>query len=148
MRFVTCGVLLGALGVLSACDEGTAKAPREPRGAPEVMRHPRRFQAPGEVAQGLDPGGRVLVFLELTNAKDGTPLEIDPTWRFKMNVRGPSSEQITLSEDPVIPRAWSNDEGIRLIGGFTASRRGSYQIEITSENCPRRAVTMIVLPIS
>ena len=111
------------------------------------MLQPRKFRAPGSIGQSLATGTRALVFLELTSAADGSPLDVDPTWSFQMLVRGPTGALIPLTEDPVVPRAWASDPGIQLIGGFKAPMKGTFQIEITSENCPYQAAPMVVLPI-
>ena len=111
------------------------------------MLHPRQFQGPGTVGQALDANGRVLVFLELTDSKDGTPLDIDPAWTFTLHAKNPRGDEVMMKTDPAVPRAWANDPGIRLIGGFTANQTGIYEIEVRSENCPYRKAPFVLLPL-
>lgn len=132
------------LASVPGCDQGAIE---DPQGAPQVMQKPRRFMAPGAIGQGLDKGARSLVFLELHDGNGAGHDGVDPDWRFEMKVRGPDGSWVALETDPFVPRAWKSDDGVRLIGAFTAPSRGTYQIEITSEDCPRMTVPMIVLPI-
>jgi hypothetical protein len=139
-------LLLGGLllSLVPGCDQG----PDERLQGPVSSFRIRNFKAPGAISQSLDPGGRALVFLELTNLENGTMNEIDPAWTFELKVTMPNGTEAVLLEDPKVPTAWANDEGVRLIGGFEASKRGNYQIEIVSENCPYGSAPMVLLPIN
>ena len=139
-------LLLSATALLFAgCGEDRDERLQGPVSSFEV----RRFAAPGQsIAQALDAGGRALIFLELTDVQSGRPLATDPGWTFKVVVRSPSGAMTPLLADPVIPSAWAADEGVRFIAGFEATARGSYQVDISSPDCPPRAAPMVMLPIN
>ena len=129
--------------------EGCGELPDERGQAAMSSFRIRNFKAPGQpIAQVLDPGGRCFVFLELSDVESGTPFEIDPEWTFEVTITGPDGAAVPLLVDPWIPSAWANDDGVRLVGAFEAERRGSYQIDITSPNCPSRTSPMVLLPVN
>ena len=138
-------VTTGTLVALPGCKDG----PEERlQGAVSSFKL-RRFMAPGQpIAQALDVGGRALIFLELTSVSDGSELAIDPNWTFDVVISDPSGLKTPLLVDPVLPTAWARDDGVRFVAGFEASRRGTYQIEVFSEDCPHRAAPMVLLPIN
>jgi len=137
------GLLLGSIG--TGCGDGATERLNGPVSSFKI----RRFKGPDQpIAQSLDPGGRALVFLELTDAQDGVENEIDPAWTFEITVQGPNGQGIALLEDPVLPTAWADDPGARFLGGFMAPVRGSYQIEVRSPNCPSRSAPLVLLPIN
>ncbi len=137
------------LTVLLACImPGCGDMSRERKSGPASTFDVRRFPGPGQLAQSLDERGRVLIFLELEDPSDGTPLEVDPAWTFELSITAPNGTNVLPTPDPVIPRSWRNDAGVKLIGGFSAPTRGIYQIDVTSENCPPRKAQLILLPIN
>ena len=137
------------LTALFCCLPGCSDGPAERLNGPVSAFDIRRFQAPGQpIAQSLDPGGRALIFLELTSAMNGAANDIDPDWTFTVTVKGPDGKQVPLLENPSLPTAWANDAGARFIGGFEAPVRGYFQIDITSPNCPARQAPMVLLPVN
>ena len=141
-------IMLTSTILSGALVPGCSDMDRNPESGPASAFTVRRFSAPGQIAQSLDKGGRALVFLELTDAEYGTPLEVDPAWTFEISIAGPTGSSVPLTPEPVVPRAWRDDAGVQLVGGFKASTRGIYQITISSENCPPRKAQMVLLPIN
>ena len=116
--------------------------------APDVMLRQRPFTGPGQISQGLGAKGRALIFIERTSLPGRPPVKFDEAWTFEISVIGPTGEPVATDPDPVVPRAWSSDSGVGLVGGFNATREGNHLITISSPNCPPRAASMIVLPIN
>ena len=75
-------------------------------------------------------------------------VEYDAAWTFEIEVTGPTGNPVPTDPDPVVPRSWSTDSGVELVGGFNATREGNHLITVTSPNCPPRAASMIILPIN
>ena len=140
-------VLLG-LGLaplaLSACTDPDEKVFE----APEVMLRQRPFTAPGQISQGLGAKGRALIFIVRESLPGRPAVEFDPSWTFEIAVTGPTGNPLPTDPDPVVPRSWSTDSGVELVGGFNATREGNHLITVTSPNCPPRAASMIILPIN
>jgi len=130
---------------LSSCSDGT---PEDVYEAPMVDLQQRNFTAPGQVAQGLAPDGRAVVFIVLESLDPNETVEYDPAWTFEVTVKGPDGSDVKVDLDPSVPRSWANDPGVRMIAGFDSIAKGTHQVTVTSPNCPRGKASMIVLPIN
>ena len=138
-------LLLTALAPLSNCGDGSQEELYE---APLVDLQQRNFMGPGQVAQGLGPEGRAVVFIVLESLDPNETVQYDPEWTFELAVRGPDGSPVTVDLDPSVPRSWATDPGVRMIAGFDSVAKGTHQVTVTSPNCPRGAASMIVLPIN
>ena len=119
-----------------------------PYEAPEVMMRQRPFIGPGQISQGLGANGRALIFIERESLPGRPEVTFDPAWTFELSVIGPTGNPIALDPTPVVPRAWSTDSGVEVVGGFNATTEGNYLITVSSPNCPPRTASMVVLPIN
>ena len=140
-------VLLG-LGLACPLIGGCADPETDVFEAPEVMLRQRPFTAPGQISQGLGASGRALVFIERESLPGRPSVTYDASWTFEIAVTGPTGDSVPTDPDPVVPRSWSTDSGVALVGGFNANREGTYLITVTSPNCPPRTASMIILPIN
>ena len=116
--------------------------------APEVMLRQRPFTGPGQISQGLGAKGRALIFIEREGLPGRPPITFDDSWTFEIMVTAPNGTPVATDPNPVVPRSWSTDSGVKLVGGFNATMEGNHLITITSPNCPPRTASMIVLPIN
>ena len=136
--------LIGSLP-LASCSDGTSEDVYE---APMVDLQQRNFKGPGQIAQGLGPDGRAVVFLILESLDPNETIEYDADWTFEIAVKGPDGSDVKVDLDPSVPSSWSNDPGVRMIAGFDSMAKGTHQVTITSPNCPRGKASMIILPIN
>jgi hypothetical protein len=140
--------VLTSLGFLFPCIPGCGDQESEVFEAPEVMLRQRPFTAPGQISQGLGANGRALIFIERESLPGRPPVTFDESWTFEITVLAPTGDPIPTDPDPVVPRSWSTDSGVELVGGFNAAMKGNHLITISSPNCPPRTASMIVLPIN
>ena len=138
-------VMFTGLATLSSCGDGSQKEVYE---APLVDLQQRNFMGPGQVAQGLGPEGRAIVFVVLESLDPNETIEYDPAWTFELAVRAPDGSPVAVDLDPSVPRSWSTDPGVRMIAGFDSVTKGTHQVTVTSPNCPRGRASMIILPIN
>ena len=143
-RLVLMPFLIASLS-LASCGDGT---PEDVYEAPMVDLQQRNFKGPGQVAQGLGPDGRAVVFIILESLDPNETVEYDPNWTFEIAVKGPHGSDVKVDLDPSVPRSWSSDPGVRMIAGFDSVAKGTHQVTITSPNCPRGMASMVVLPIN
>jgi hypothetical protein len=127
---------------------GCADQPESAYEAPEVMLRQRPFTGTGQISQGLGANGRALIFIERESLPGRPEVTFDPAWTFELSVVGPTGNPIALDPAPVVPRAWSTDSGVEVVGGFNATTEGNYLITVSSPNCPPRTASMVVLPIN
>jgi hypothetical protein len=130
---------------LSSCGDGSQRDVYE---APLVDLQQRNFKGPGQIAQGLGPEGRAVIFVVLESLDPNEMIEYDPDWTFEISVKGPDGSPVTVDLDPSVPRSWATDPGVRMIAGFDSIAKGTHQVTVTSPNCPRGKASMIVLPIN
>ena len=130
---------------LASCGDGT---PEDVYEAPMVDLQQRNFKGPGQIAQGLGPDGRAVVFIILESLDPNETVEYDADWTFEITVKGPDGSDEKVDLDPSVPRSWSNDPGVRMIAGFDSVAKGTHQVTVTSPNCPRGMASMVVLPIN
>lgn len=130
---------------LSSCGDGSQRDVYE---APLVDLQQRNFKGPSQIAQGLGPEGRAVIFVVLESLDPNEMIEYDPDWTFELSVKGPDGSPVTVDLDPSVPRSWATDPGVRMIAGFDSIAKGTHQVTVTSPNCPRGKASMIVLPIN
>ena len=130
---------------LSSCGDGSQRDVYE---APLVDLQQRNFKGPGQIAQGLGPEGRAVIFVVLESLDPNEMIEYDPDWTFEISVKGPDGSPVTVDLAPSVPRSWATDPGVRMIAGFDSIAKGTHQVTVTSPNCPRGKASMIVLPIN
>lgn len=138
-------VPLVSMLTLTACNDGS---PDDVYEAPMVDLQQRNFKGPGQVAQGLGPDGRAVVFIVLESLDPNETVEYDPEWTFEVTAKGPDGSDVKIDLDPSVPRSWATDPGVRMIAGFESIAKGTHQVTVTSPNCPRGVATMIILPIN
>lgn len=146
-RLLRIGLLAGALSA-TALSGGCSEQEGSTYEAPEVMLRQRPFTGPGQIAQGLGANGRALIFVERESLPGRPKVTFDPAWTFELSVVDPTGDAIALDPTPVVPRAWSTDSGVEVVGGFNATIEGTYLITVSSPNCPPRTASMVVLPIN
>jgi hypothetical protein len=130
---------------LASCGEGSQEELYE---APLVDLQQRRFTGPGQVAQGLGPEGRAVVFVVLESLDPNETIAYDPQWTFEISVKGPDGSPVAVDLEPAVPRSWSGDPGVRMIAGFDSIAKGTHLVSVTSPNCPTGKASMIILPIN
>ena len=130
---------------LSGCGDGSQEELYE---APLVDLQQRRFTGPGQVAQGLGPEGRAVVFVVLQSLDPNETVAYDPEWTFEISVKGPDGSPVEVDLDPSVPRSWSSDPGVRMIAGFDSIAKGTHLVSVSSPNCPTGKASMIILPIN
>ena len=130
---------------LTGCHDGSQEDVYE---APMVDLQQRNFMGPGQVAQGLGPEGRAIVFVVLESLDPNQPVTYDPEWTFELSVKGPDGSDVEVDLTPSVPRSWAGDPGVRMVAGFDSIAKGTHLITVTSPNCPRSTASMIVLPIN
>ncbi|MEE2681588.1 MAG: hypothetical protein VX641_04365 [Planctomycetota bacterium] len=140
--------VLLSLGLVCGAQSGCSDPDEDVYEAPEVMLRQRPFTAPGQISQGLGPKGRALIFIVRESLPGRPAVEFDESWTFEIAVTGPTGDAVPTDPDPVVPRSWSTDSGVKLVGGFNADREGNHLVTVTSPNCPPRTASMIILPIN